>query len=127
MAKFQAETGATADEAKAALEAMDRLAATNLQSFGTVADVLTQVRTQMGLTGAEAEAMANRILKWSTATGQDAVEATKAFDDVLDAWNLTAADSQSIMDALLVSHQKYGGSVVHPLRRHDVRCAGVQR
>lgn len=111
MAHFRAETGATQEEAEAAFDAMNRLASDNLQSFDQVAATLTTVRTQMGLTGDEAEAMAGRILKWSTATGQDAVEATKAFDDVLDAWNLTAADSQAIMDALLVSHQKYGGTI----------------
>lgn len=111
MARYRAETGATQEEAEDALGRMDRLAKSNLQSFGVVADVLTQVRTQMGLTGDEGERMAERILKWSTATGQDAVAATEAWDDALDAWNLTADDSQAVMDVLLASHQKYGGAI----------------
>lgn len=111
MAKFRAETGATQDEAKAALADMDRLAGQNLQSFDTVAAALTEVRTQMGLTGAEAADMTNAILKFSTATGTDAVANVKAFDDVSDAWNMTAEDSIKLMDVLVASHQQYGGSI----------------
>lgn len=111
MASFRAETGATQKEAEDALASMNRLAGQNLQSFSTIADALTQVRTQMGLTGAAADDMTSAVLKFSTATGTDAVANVKAFDDVSDAWNLTAQDTKNLMDELVVSHQRYGGSI----------------
>jgi hypothetical protein len=51
------------------------------------------------------------VHEFARVTKQEPVAAVKAFDDILDAWNLTAADSQKVMDTLVVSHQKYGGSV----------------
>jgi len=53
---------------------------------------------------------AGQFLKFETATGQGA-ESVTAIREVLDAWNLTAADSGSIMDKLIVSHQKFGVSI----------------
>lgn len=111
MAKFQAQTGATADEAKTAFDSMNRLAGQNLQSFGTVADTFTQVTTNLGLAGKAAEDATNLILKFSTATGTDAVANVSAFDDVLDSWHMTADQLPGIMDQLIASTQKYGGSV----------------
>lgn len=111
VAKYRAETGASEEDAKAAINAANELSKTHLQTFSQITETLTAVTTQMGLTGDQATKMTDQILTFSTATGQDAVTATKAFDDILDAWNLTAADAQGIMDALVVSHQKYGGTI----------------
>jgi hypothetical protein len=110
-AKFAADTGATADEAKAAGQAINEIAGRNLQSLGQVGDTMTAVRVQMGLTGDELSRVTELTLKYATATGQDSVTAVKAFDDIQDAWNLTSKDTQAIMDDLIASHQKYGGEL----------------
>jgi hypothetical protein len=110
-AKFAADTGATADEAKAAGQAINEIAGRNLQSLGQVGDTMTAVRVQMGLTGDELNRVTELTLKYATATGQDSVTAVKAFDDIQDAWNLTSKDTAAIMDDLIASHQKYGGEL----------------
>jgi hypothetical protein len=110
-AKFAADTGATAEEAKAAGKAINAMGGRNLQSLSEIGDALTVVHTDMGLTGKAAEDTTEKFLKYATATNQQAAPAVKDFDDILDAWNLTAADAQNVMDELIASHQKYGGSI----------------
>lgn len=111
VSSFQAATGATAEEAKSAQSAIADLYKTNLQGFDEIGSVLATLRTDLGLTQEEAEAAADSFLEFATATGQDGAQAVSAFDDILDAWNLDATAAAGIMDQLVVSHQKYGGSV----------------
>jgi Phage-related minor tail protein len=110
-ADYRRETGATAEEAKRAGKAINDMAGRNLQPMAEIGSALAAVHTQMGLTGDEAEQMTERFLRFGRATGQDATQAVKSFDDILDAWGLTAADADKIMDNLIASHQKYGGSL----------------
>lgn len=110
-ANFRKETGATADEAKRASAAINDMAGRNLQSVEAIGATLTKVHVDLGLTGDEAERVTETFLKFSQATGQDASEAVQSFDDILDSWGLTAADATGLMDKLIVSHQKYGGTL----------------
>lgn len=110
-AQYTAETGATADEAARAGKAINEMSGRNLQGIKEIGATLTKVRTDLRLTGPEAEAMTERFLKFAHATGQDAAGAVVAFDNVLDAWGLTASSAATIMDKLIVSHQRYGGSI----------------
>lgn len=111
VADFRAETGATADEADRAGDAINEMSRRNIQPVSEIGAALTKVHTDMGLVGEEAETTTQRFLRFARATKQDAGAAVIAFDDILDAWNLTAGDSQTIMDYLVASHQRYGGSI----------------
>jgi hypothetical protein len=108
---LQRETGLTADEAKRAASEINGIAGRNVQDIGAVSAAFAKVHNDLGLTGDAAAAATEEFVKFGRATGQDAASAVSAFDDILDAWNLTADDSQSVMDALVVSHHKYGGSI----------------
>jgi hypothetical protein len=110
-ADFAAETGASADEADRAGKAINAMASRNLQPMSEIGKALTKVHTDLGLTGEAAEKTTEAFLKYATATKQNASEAVKSFDDILDAWGLTAEDATGIMDKLIVSHQRYGGSI----------------
>lgn len=110
-ADFRAETGATADEADRAKKAILEMSGKNIQPLGEIGQALTKVHTEMGLAGDEAEKVTQRFLTFARATKNNAAAEVSAFDNILDAWNLTAKDSQPIMDALIVSHQRYGGSI----------------
>lgn len=110
-ADFTAETGATAEEAKRAGQAINEMAGRNIQPMREIGATLTKVHTDLGLTGEEAERTAEAFLRFGRATKQEASAAVLAFDDILDAWGLTAADAQGIMDKLVTSHQEYGGSI----------------
>jgi phage-related minor tail protein len=109
--QFQATTGATAEEAERANHAIAGMYRDNLQGFAEIGDALARVHTDLGLTGDDADRVTKLMLKFGTATGQDAGSAVSALDDILDAWNLTADESDHILDLLIASHQKYGGSI----------------
>lgn len=110
-ADFTAATGASADEAKRAGEAINEMGGRNLQPLREIGDTLTVVHTDLGLVGVAAEKTTEKFLKYGTATKQGPAAAVKAFDDILDAWGLTADHTDDIMDKLIASHQKYGGSI----------------
>lgn len=110
-ADFRSETGATEEEAKAAGKAILDMSSRNIQPIREIGKVLGLVHTEMGLTGKEAEATAEAFLHFARVTGRDAAEEVKSFDNILDAWGLTADDARGIMDKLVASHQKYGGSI----------------
>lgn len=110
-ASLQAEAGLTAEEAKRARDAILDMSSRNIQPLEEIGRALTKVHTDLGLTGDEANKTTEAFLRYARATKQDAADAVVAFDDVLDNWGLTAKDAQSIMDKLIVSHQKYGGEI----------------
>lgn len=110
-ADFAAATGASADEADRAGKAINAMAGRNLQPVTEIGEALTKVNTDLGLSGEEAERTTERFLRFARATKQNAATAVLAFDDILDAWGLTAADAGDIMDKLVVSSQEYGGSI----------------
>lgn len=111
MGVFAAETGATQAEIESAQKTISSLYRSNLQGFDEIGDALGKMRTDLGLTQEEANAAAQTFLDFATATRQNAGEAVSAFDDILDSWGLEAKDAKGIMDRLIRSHQKYGGSV----------------
>lgn len=108
---YQAETGASAEEAKRAGQVINKIAGENQQSLASVSAAAIAVHNDLGLVGDQADKVLAQMTKFARVTKQEPVAAVKAFDDILDAWNLTADDSQKVMDALVLSHQKYGGAV----------------
>lgn len=124
--QFQADTGATAEEATKASQAIASMYRDNLQGFDQISAALSKVHTDLGLTGADAEKTAGLFLKFSTATGQDAASAVSSLDNVLDAWNKTGADANGVLDLLVASHQKYGGSLEENQQALAALAPGLQ-
>lgn len=110
-ADFRRETGATAEEAERAGKAINDMAGRSLEPIETIGRTLTAVTVQWGLHGEAAEQAAEKVLEFARATGIDAESAVNGLDDVMDNWNLTAEDSQALMDKLIVSHQRWGGNI----------------
>ena len=111
MARYRAETGATAEEAEAAQASIARLYRDNLVGFADLGAALAAVKTNLGLTGAEGEAAAQRLLEFARVTGQDAVAATGQLDDIMDSLSLSFEEGSVVLDQLVASQQKFGGSV----------------
>lgn len=111
VAAYRAETGATAEEAEAAQASIGKLYRNNVAGFETLGAVLAAVKTNLGLTGAEGEEAAQRILDYAKVTGQDAVVATGQLDDIMDSLNLSYEEGSAVLDQLVASQQKFGGSV----------------
>lgn len=108
---LQRETGLTADAAKDAAKQINAIAGRNVTDIQAVADAFAKVHNDLGLTGQAALDTTEAFVQFGRATKQGPAAAVAAFDDILDAWNLSADHSQEIMDKLVVSHQKYGGSI----------------
>ena len=109
-ARLQAATGASAEEARHFADSVNAAAGSSLVSMDDIATSATRIRTDLGLTGDAADASLTSFLRYERATGQGA-DAVLAFDDILDAWNLTAADTSAVMDTLIAGQQTYGGSI----------------
>jgi hypothetical protein len=109
--QLQADTGMTRAEAVKAEHALAGMFRNNLQGFDEIGAAMAAVHNDLGLTGKVADETTAKFLKFATATGQDAAGAVASFDDILDAWNLTAADSGPLMDGLIADHQKFGGVI----------------
>jgi hypothetical protein len=109
-ARFQADTGASAAEARHFADTVNAAAASSLLSMDDIAASATRIRTDLGLTGDAADASLGLFLRYERATNQGA-DAVLAYDDILDAWNLTASDTTAIMDTLIAGQQTYGGSI----------------
>ncbi len=111
-AAYRAETGATAEEAAVAQKSIAKLYQTNTQGFEELGATLASVKVNLGLAGDEGERAADQILKYAHVTKQDGVAATAALDDILDSFNLKATQGGEVLDALIVGHEKWGGSLV---------------
>jgi hypothetical protein len=110
-ARIRAETGAGADEAKAAAKAINKAAGDEQASLDDVADVAVRVRRDLGATGDEADQLTARFTRFARVTRQNAGGAVSDFDNILDAWNLTADKSGAIQDVLIAGWQKWGGDI----------------
>jgi len=108
--KLAADTGLSGDALKQQSQAIDSLYQSNLQSMDTIEASLAQVISGFDLSGQAADDLTQKMLNYETATGQGS-DAVKAIKMDIDAWNLTAADSTTIMDQLVASHQKYDTTV----------------
>jgi hypothetical protein len=109
--KLQADTGMTASEAKVAEKSLAGMYRNNLQGFDAIGAAMAKVHNDLGLVGPAADVATEAFLRFSTATGIDAALAVSLFDDALGTWGLTAADTQMIMDKVILSHQKWGGEI----------------
>ena len=108
--RLVADTGLTGKAAEDAGHSLANMYKNNLQGFDAIGAAIAKVHNDMGLVGEAADEETQRFLTFQKATGQTS-DAVKEFDDIQDAWNLTSADTQSLMDKLIVSHQKFGGVI----------------
>ncbi len=110
-AKYRAETGATADEAKQAQGVITDLYKTGTDGFSALGDALTIVHNDLHQVGDEAKATLEVARAFARATGQELVPATQELAGLTKAYNLDAAGQKAILDQLVASHQRYGGSI----------------
>jgi len=114
MAQLSAQTGVTGSDLKGIKGEVIDLSKSNLQSQTAIAGVAENLIAMQDVAAGnkeEVKSLTEQYLKFSTATGLDAVQSVKDFDQVLDVWGLTAADAGAIMDKLVISHQRFGTNV----------------
>ncbi|HXG36517.1 MAG TPA: phage tail tape measure protein [Dehalococcoidia bacterium] len=114
MAELAAQAGLTSEQTNTLKDAVIDLHKNNLQGQSSIAGVIEGLISLQGVSADntdEIKTLADQYLNFATATKQDAAQAVAAFDDILDAWGLTAKDAGGIMDALVLSHQQFGLSI----------------
>lgn len=112
IANYRAETGATAEEAQQAKGIIDDLYRSGTDGFTALGDALAIVHNDMGLVGEDAKTALELSRAFARATGQELVPATQELAGLTKAYNLDAAGQVSILDELVASHEKYGGSIL---------------
>lgn len=113
--QYAADVGASAEETDKAKDAATELFKTNRQGYDEILQTLARLRTDQGLSIDQADDLAGAYLRFAKVARTDAPTAVTAFDDVLDAFNLKAADGVALMDLLVASNQKYGGTLLQRL------------
>jgi minor tail protein len=111
MARFRAETGATAEEAARVGRVVNKVAGDEQMALEAVTDIAVRVRRDLGAVGDEADALTADIAKFARVTRQDGAGAVEALDDIMDNWNLELKDAKGLMDRLVVSQRRWGGDL----------------
>lgn len=109
-ARFQAQTGASAQEARRFADWLNDASGRSVLAMDQIADTASLVRTRFGEVGEAGDELADVFLTWERATGQGS-DAVMAFEDTIKAWNLTAADTAMVMDKLKGSNEQFGGTL----------------
>ena len=106
--QLAARTGATGEELTRLQNVFRRVGAGSTQDLNTVAQVVADLNTRLGLTGDTLEDTASRMLDLARITGVDAVAATAAITRAMNDFGVQAEDARLFMDQLLVASQKTG-------------------
>lgn len=111
MSKFQATTGATADEVEKINALAKELYATNTDSMEDIVATSSAMMTQMGLTADQVSVLQQSIMDFAKTTGQSNTDVVSAVDDISDAWKMTAEDTVSYLDVIKQSSEQFGTDV----------------
>lgn len=101
-------TGATGEALKDLQQNFKNVAANATQGMEEVGNVVAEVNTRLGLTGAPLEEFSERMLTLSRVTGMDAVAATKSITRAMNDAGVAVEDAGGFMDILLVASQQTG-------------------
>lgn len=105
---IQAGTGATGDAMKSMKAIFDKVAVSTSADMETVAGVIAEVNTRLGLTGKPLEQMATGFSEVSRMAGIDATQATIAVTKAMNLWQVPAEQAPKFLDKLFVASQQTG-------------------
>lgn len=111
MAKFKSHTGVTKEATEEVKQTVMDLYKVNEDSYEEIVKTAEALSNNMGMNSEDIKKYAQNYLNYAKVTGQANEDAVGAIDDLGDAWGLTADESVSAMDKLLVLNQEYGMSV----------------
>lgn len=111
MSKFQASTGATADEVAKVHEIAKELYKTNTDSMEDIVATSSAMMTQLGLTADEIGTLQQTIMDFAKTTGQSNTDVVASVDDIGDAWGMTAEQSVAYLDVIKRSSEEYGTDI----------------
>ncbi|MBV4438582.1 phage tail tape measure protein [Clostridium tyrobutyricum] len=111
MNKFRAQTGMTGQDADKVKQTITNLYTATGRSFDELRQLATNLHNQMDMSATDIQKYAASFTTYSKVTEQNSSDAVTAIAGIKNAWHLSNADIQSLMDKLIVSQQKYGLTV----------------
>lgn len=106
--KIAAGTGKTGKELDKLKKSFKKVAGSVSLDMESVADVITELNTRIGLTGEPLEIMAKKIAEVARMLGVDATRATIEFTQALNRWEVPAEEAPLLLDKLFVASQNTG-------------------
>ena len=100
--------GAQWDAMSTAIQRQNRRTTLSLQEIG---DGVAAIKTDLGATADEVGLASDRLTDFGLVANESFQAAVLGADDLRDAYQLTLAQTLSVLDALVASRQKYGGSL----------------
>ena len=111
LTNVQARSGAVGAQWDAMSNAIQRQNRRTTLSLGEIGDGVQAIKTDLGATAQEIEMAADRLTDFGLVAKESFVGAVQGADDLKDAYQTTLLEALGILDALVVSHQTYGGSL----------------
>ena len=111
VSKFQATTGATAEDTEKIKNLSKELFKTNTDSMEDIVATATEMKKSMGLSVDEIEKYQQKYMDYAKTTGQSNTDVVTAIDHIGDAWGLTAEESAKSLDMLKASNEKFGTDI----------------
>lgn len=110
-ATIQIKTGASGKALGALQDTVRSIASETPSKFGEVSQAVSAMQSTFGQAGPKMEGTIQGLLNASRMVGEDAVPNVKNFGQVMNQWQIPAAEGEAAVDALFASTQKYGTSL----------------
>lgn len=101
--------GAQWDAMSAAIQRQNRRTTLSLTEIG---DGVSAIKTDLGATGSEIGLAADKLTNFALVANEAFASSVKGADDLKDAFEVDLLEALKILDALVVSTQTYGGTLV---------------
>lgn len=108
---LQTETGAVGDDWEAMQKVVRRENGRTTESIDAIAETVKVMRQDLHLTGVEIDKYADRIFNAGLATKLGSTRIAKAVDDIRDAYHLSIGDALDVIDQVIASQERWGGSI----------------
>jgi hypothetical protein len=111
LTRVRAETGAAGEDWEIMADVIRRQNRRTTVSLDEIGDAIGAMRTDLGLTGAEIDRVADHLFNFSLVAKEAAGDTVRGVDDIVDAYSVDLPRAMRVLDQLIVSHQRWGGSI----------------
>jgi hypothetical protein len=109
--ELQTETGATGDDWTAMSQVVRRENGRTTESLDGIREAVRVMRSDLGLSGDDIQKYSDRMFDAGQVSKTSGAVIASAADDIGDAWEVDVGRSLDAVDQLIVSRQRFGGSL----------------
>jgi hypothetical protein len=112
LTEIQARSGAVGAQWDAMSEAIQRQNRRTTLSLQEIGDGVAAIKTDLGAAADEVGLASDRLTDFAAVARESFLAAVTGADDLRDAYSLTLLETFAVLDALVVSQQTFGGTLV---------------